>query len=63
MPNEHLLTPKDLSTMLGIPLSTLYNWRYTGYGPPALKIGRHLRYRLTDITCWLETKADQTDNQ
>jgi len=34
-------------------LATLYVWRTRGKGPAAIKVGRHLRYRQSDIDLWL----------
>ena len=48
-----LLTPTELSEMLGVPVATLYSWRYHGRGPAAVRVGRHLRYRLSDVDAWL----------
>jgi predicted site-specific integrase-resolvase len=44
---EQLLTPEEVSKVLQIPVKTLYRWRYHGTGPPAKKVGRHLRTRPT----------------
>ena len=41
---EPLWTPIDVATYLGVPVQTLYQWRRKGFGPPARRIGRHLRY-------------------
>ncbi|HEY8503140.1 MAG TPA: helix-turn-helix domain-containing protein [Gemmataceae bacterium] len=49
------LTPDELATRLRIPRATLYQWRYRGEGPRAVKVGRHLRYRLADVERWERT--------
>lgn len=55
---EKLLTPDEVSEVLGIPKPTLYSARTRGGDyPPALKIGRHLRYRRSDIEAYLERLA------
>ena len=54
------LTPVELSEEIKIPLQTLYGWRRGGTGPPAHRIGRHLRYRRSDVETWL---ADQTQGR
>jgi excisionase family DNA binding protein len=54
---ETLLTPEDVSEMLRVPVKTLYRWRHHGVGPPALKVGRHLRYRLADVEEYLAALA------
>lgn len=50
---DEWVTPKELATELQIPLATLYQWRYRGEGPVGHRIGRHVRYRRSDIECWL----------
>jgi predicted DNA-binding transcriptional regulator AlpA len=46
------LTPVELAAMFAIPVETIYAWKYRKVGPPAHKIGRHLRYRLTEVNAW-----------
>jgi hypothetical protein len=41
---EGLWTPDDLGTFLGIPVKTLRDWRFKGYGPQWLRLGKHVRY-------------------
>jgi predicted DNA-binding transcriptional regulator AlpA len=50
---EPLLTATDLADQLGIPTSTLANWRYQGLGPRYLRIGRHVRYHPGDVDEWI----------
>ncbi|WP_028849830.1 helix-turn-helix domain-containing protein [Thermocrispum municipale] len=52
-----LLSVEDLSDILGIPVNTLYQWRTKGYGPPGVRIGKHLRYRPDDVNAWLNEQA------
>ncbi|HZP14694.1 MAG TPA: helix-turn-helix domain-containing protein [Nocardioides sp.] len=49
---EQLLTPDDLSEHLGVPASTLANWRYLHRGPVYVRVGRHVRYRVEDVLAW-----------
>lgn len=49
-----LLTVQQLAEYLDIPVQTLYQWRTKGYGPPGRRIGKHVRYRETDVERWLE---------
>jgi excisionase family DNA binding protein len=48
------LSPEELAEELGIPVGTIYQWRYRNVGPPVHKIGRHLRFRRSDVEAWLE---------
>ena len=49
----------DLSEWLGIPVATIYNWRYASNGPPGFKIGRHVRYRRSEVDRWFEQHRDE----
>ncbi len=53
-----LMTSEDVSSLLGVPVTTLYAWRSGRKGPRAIRVGRHLRYRRSDIEAWLEQQAD-----
>lgn len=55
---ERLMSLSDLSDMLSVPVTTLYQWRHRGEGPPGYRVGRHVRYRLSAVEAWLETQAD-----
>lgn len=49
---------EEVAQYLGVPLGTIYNWRVSGKGPRAIRVGRHLRYRPSDVDAWLERHAD-----
>jgi len=55
--SERLLTPEDVSHLLGIPVKTLANWRSERTGPLPLRIGCHVRYRYSDVQLWLEERV------
>lgn len=46
------LSIQDLAEREGVSLNTVYGWNYTGTGPHYLKIGRYVRYRLSDVEKW-----------
>ncbi|WP_329000876.1 helix-turn-helix domain-containing protein [Kribbella sp. NBC_00709] len=49
----------QVAAYLNVPKRTLYRWRTLGYGPPGKKVGRHLRYRATDVIAWFANLTDQ----
>jgi excisionase family DNA binding protein len=51
---EAMLKPQDVAEFLGVPVATLYRWRYEGEGPRAVRVGRHLRYRPAEVEAWLD---------
>jgi excisionase family DNA binding protein len=55
---SRLLTVQQLADLLQVPVKTIYTWRYKGIGPPAVPVGKYLRFRTEDVTAWLDTRAD-----
>ncbi len=60
---ERLLSTEELAEYLGLPIGTLYRWSYVKTGPKALSVGRHLRYRESDVTKWLEEQAKEQGHE
>jgi len=52
-----LLTPEEMSEVLGVKLSTIYQWTHIGY-IPHFKLGRFVRFKERDVLEWLESKKD-----
>ncbi len=72
MPN--LLTTSQTAQLLSCSQSTLAKYRLTGDGPPFVKFGSTVRYRIEDLEKWTDkrlrrstsnhvstTKIDPTD--
>jgi excisionase family DNA binding protein len=57
--SDKLMTAAEVAHHLGVPVPTLYQWRYKGTGPRGMKVGRHLRYRRTDIERHLDALAGE----
>ncbi len=54
---EPLLTPEQVAEYLALSsVKVLYGWRYQGCGPPAYRIGKHLRYSEDELRKWLATQ-------
>lgn len=56
-----LLTPEDVCEQLQVPISTLYKWRERNYGPPALKVGKFLRYQPADVEAFIASLAPESN--
>ncbi|MDG9677597.1 helix-turn-helix domain-containing protein [Micromonospora sp. DH14] len=54
---DRLWTVEDVSAFLGVPVGTLYQWRHRRFGPPAAKVGRHLRYDPQAVRSWVAEQA------
>lgn len=51
---ERHVREQDLSDRLGLSVRTLQRWRWQGKGPPYLKLGGRVVYRLADVEEWEE---------
>jgi excisionase family DNA binding protein len=54
---DELLDPDGLAKYLGIPLNTVYQMNSRGTAPRRIRVGKHIRYRRTDVDAWLESRA------
>ena len=56
MVEQRLITTQQLAQYLGVPVATIHRWRYVGTGPPAIKVGRHLRFDPDDLADWIAAR-------
>ncbi len=70
MTDDPLYTPEEVSEILGgIPVKTLARWRCIKEGPRYAPMGKHVRYRRSDVLTWINSRvkgsdpAQQTDNR
>jgi excisionase family DNA binding protein len=52
-----LWTIREVSALLAVPVGTLYQWRHSGDGPPALRLGKHLRFDPDSVRRWALEQA------
>ena len=53
-----LLDGKQAASILNVSPGTLSVWRSTGrYSLPFVKVGRSVRYRLSDLESWLDGRT------
>jgi excisionase family DNA binding protein len=55
---EPLWDIRDVSRYLRVPVETLYAWRKQRTGPPAARVGRHLRYDPEAVRAWLREREE-----
>lgn len=63
MCQKDFLNQVDLSRRWGIAPRTLEQWRWKGEGPPFIKIGHTVRYRIADIETYEQTHFFQNTSQ
>ncbi|MCL2780651.1 MAG: helix-turn-helix domain-containing protein [Actinomycetia bacterium] len=50
---DPLLSIEELSEYLGVPVTTIYDWRVGGRGPCAIRVGRYLKFAVADVLAWV----------
>ena len=58
---DRFLTVEDLAGYLDVPVAIIYTWRYRGKGPHGFRVGRHLRFRSSDIEQWITEQLAQSN--
>ncbi len=57
-----VLTLSQLATQLGVTVQTLYDLRSQGRGPRGFRVGRELRFRVSEVDAWLaQLEADDAE--
>ena len=51
---DGFLTPSQLSKQLGVDKRTLSRWHLKRIGPPRVKVGRQIFYKVALVRAWLE---------
>jgi predicted DNA-binding transcriptional regulator AlpA len=59
----HLLNEYQVAEMLGVSVATVRRWRLLKQGPRFLKLGALCKYRIEDITLWLESRPSGGGHQ
>lgn len=59
-PDDRLLTFEELADILGCSAGHLRNLKYRGRAPIAVKLGRSVRFRLSDVRAWIDARVEET---
>lgn len=60
--DDSLQTADEVSEFLGdVPVKTLARWRWTGEGPRFVRMGKHVRYRRSDVLAWINSRVQGND--
>ena len=55
--NANMIDRRQAAEFLGVAVGTLANWECTGrYRLPHFKIGKHVRYRISDLERWVASR-------
>lgn len=55
---EPLLDVGELAAYLGVPVSTVYDWRVLDLGPRANRFGKHLESAVSDVRAWVSEQRE-----
>ncbi len=58
-----LLTTAQAAKYLALGQRTLENWRCRGVGPAFVRLGRVVRYRVSDLNAWLSVRTFASTSQ
>jgi predicted DNA-binding transcriptional regulator AlpA len=56
----HLLTQIDLAEYLSKSTAWCERARWAGDGPKFIKLGRHVRYKASDVFDWIESNSKES---
>jgi excisionase family DNA binding protein len=55
---EPLLSIDAVADYLGVSVPTIYDWRVSGKGPRAIRVGRHLKFAVSDVQAWVAAQRE-----
>jgi len=55
---DPLLSIEDLAEYLGVPVTTIYDWRVGGKGPCGVRVGRHVKFTVSDVLAWIDAHRE-----
>ena len=57
--HDRTWTPDDVAHFLGVPVRTVYQWRYLGTGPKGARVGKYVRYLPEDVLAWFRQQQQE----
>jgi excisionase family DNA binding protein len=55
---DRYLTPAEVAELLGVPVETIYQWRYKRTGPSGFRAGRYLWFDPRAVGRWVEQQSE-----
>jgi len=53
---NRLMTTEEVADYLQVPTRTVEDWRLRKVGPDFVRVGKHVRYRSTELDMWIVSK-------
>jgi excisionase family DNA binding protein len=54
--SEEWLSPAQVAELFGLPVKSIYEWSTKRTGPPKYRIGRHLRFKRSEVNEWADSR-------
>ena len=61
--SKRLYTEVEAADYLNIAVATLRRWRWSGHGPPFVKIGRCVRYEPADLDAHIQANKRRSTSE
>lgn len=55
---DPLLNLDELAEYLGVPVRTIYDWRTEGEGPCGVRVGKYVKFYVSDVREWLAQQRE-----
>jgi excisionase family DNA binding protein len=53
-----MIDVRTLAEYLGVPVSTVYDWRVNRKGPVGYRFGKHIMFAVADVRTWVEQQRE-----
>lgn len=60
---EQVISLSDLCAHLHVPVQTIYDLRSQGRGPRGFRVGRELRFRISEVEAWLQRMENDDERR
>jgi excisionase family DNA binding protein len=56
---DEILTTDEVAALLKVPKATLYKWTAERTGPPFYRLGKHQRWKRSEVMAWFDERIDE----
>jgi predicted DNA-binding transcriptional regulator AlpA len=60
---EPVLTTSEVASHLGVPVQTIHDPRHSSRDPRGFRVGRELRYRVSEVRDWLSDLEEAAERR
>ncbi|KAF0218569.1 MAG: hypothetical protein FD174_2869 [Geobacteraceae bacterium] len=60
---DKLLKQAEVKELLQVSDATLETWRHKGQGPRFCKVGKSVRYRLSDVMAYIDSRMHSSTKE